>query len=158
MSRRHKIGSAAVVVGLLLALGWGAFALGKSLPPAPITTDDLVGVWSAKVSVVEYDLMSGSQSKFNGAGTFTFTKIDDTTLHIEYTGDGGNFGNEAIFIDDTLLIGAGDDDVLASAATAVYATVKGQPGKLSAKGQFLDYDTGDNYLDSGTVTLKQAPR
>lgn len=157
MSKHGKFSKAAVVAFgvLLLGLGWGGYVVAKT-PTAPPTIDAIVGNWTATASLVIYDLDTGAQHKVTGQGTYAISKVDDTTVNMVYTGNNGGFGGSgAIYVDGTLLIGAGDDDTLPTSVYSAYAQIKGSAGKLSGKGQVLEYDTGDGFLEIGTVTLKQ---
>jgi hypothetical protein len=115
----------------------------------------MVGVWDLSVSGVVYDLTDGSQVKINGRVTLTITKIDDVTVNIQYSGNGGDLGNKATYLNGTLLDGAAGNDTFSMWARNVYIQFNGQGNHVNGMGQGLAYDTEGNYLEVATIKMKK---
>jgi hypothetical protein len=54
-----------------------------------------------------------------------------------------------------LVTGRGNDDVLADASSTGCFFVRGRPGRLTAGGQFIQYDFLGGALLTYTISLKQ---
>jgi LysM domain len=123
-------------------------------PPPGI--DQILGTWSLKESVVEYDLASGAEKKTTKDLTATITDIDDKSVQVAYS-DGRSF--EAYYYKGFLLKGTSDGNVLGSLATTFYCIISGHPGELTGQGQELKYSVYSavavRRLSVASIALKQ---
>lgn len=152
MARRRKVCTwLTVTVVAAFGLCWGGVALAKTL--MPLNVDDVVGVYASKKKVMRYDLTDGSVQKFTYLGMYEFTKVDDTTVNVHYEGDEATWDEHYLYNGGVLMGGIADDDVLGSYGYTEYIALKGKPGKLKGKKEWLQYDS--DTLLIGANTLKQ---
>lgn len=156
MFRHRGLVVTAVVVGVvLLGFGWGSLVGAKTPGPVAPTIDQILGIYSVTASHVAYDLFDGTQEKIQAKGTYAITKLDDTTVNIHYEDADNDWDNSFYYGGGVLLMGAADDDTLASWAQIDTIILKGKPGKLSGKGQFIAYDANEEALVVGTISVKE---
>ena len=156
MSKHRGIGVAVAVVGVvLLGLGWGSLASAISKPPAVPGIEDVQGVWTVTASHVVYDLNGAVQEDVKAKGTYTITDNDNVTVNVHFEGDGESWDDTFIYAGGVFLMGAANDDELADFAQVDAIVLSGKPGHLSGKGQFIAYDTNDESLVVGTISIKQ---
>jgi len=136
-----------------LALTWGSVAMAAKLPP---TIDDLDGVVLVVVSKqTQYDLSNGDSGTGMPAVNWTFTKVDSTTLNIHETGS-TRPDFKAHYENGTLVTGTVDASSLATQSSFTRMQLSGAPGKISGKGEYMNFDTvGARLLWMGTMTAKQ---
>jgi hypothetical protein len=144
-------GIVAAVLILGLALGGQVFA--PPVPPPAPTIDDLVGTWNYTLRWTEYNLTSGLKERDSQKGMCTITKTGPTTVNMEFTIDSSPWDTPARYSGGVLMTGGADNAVLATQSWTEYFPIRGRPGHLTAKGQYIDY--GPTYLESGTMSLKQ---
>jgi len=150
MHRAVRIGMMVVgVVVLGLVLRGQVFAA----PTPPPTIDDLLGTWNYTMNWTEYDLASGVKERGSQKGTCTITKTGPTTVNMEYQFDSTTWSMPARYSGGVLMTGAADNAVFATQSWTESFLIRGRPGHLTAKGQFIDY--GPTYLELGTCSLKQ---
>jgi len=150
MQRAVRVG--ATVVGVLvlgLVLRGQVFAA----PSPPPTIDDILGTWSYTFKWTEYELPSGVRTQDSQRGTCTITKTGPTTVNMHYQFDSTTWDLPGVYSGGVLATGAANNAVFATQAFAQYYLIRGRPGRLSAKGQYIDY--GPTSLEFGTWSLRQ---
>jgi hypothetical protein len=151
--RAVRIGGIAVGV-LVLGLVLGSRVFAPIAPPAPPGIDDLVGTWDATYRWLEYRLDSpGEKNRWREQATCTITQTGPTTVNMHFEGDDGSYDETAAYSAGILVIGAADDDVLATSSITGYMLVRGRPGRLTAKGQLISYYRV-YWVDIGNLSLR----
>ncbi len=156
MSRHSSIGTILLVAGIMaVGLVWAPAASAKGKVPPSI--DDLVGVYQATDKGVEYDLWSTDTWKYGSKGTVTITKVNATTLSIYYDMDAGwSWTDECNYAGGGIVLsGSSNDTELGSWGYINMLMFSGSPGKIKAKGMYMDDDLVDGWLDVSTLSLKQ---
>ncbi len=157
MSRHHGIGTVLLVVGIMvLGLGWTSTASAKGKTPPSI--DDLVGVYQVTDKGIDYDLWSTDTGKYSNKGTCAITKLDPETINMHFETEGGWIWDDVCYYGGggVVVTGSSDDDELGSWGYLSWMTFSGKPGKLKAKGMYMQYDLNEGWLDVASLPMKQA--
>jgi len=156
MLRHRAVRIGGIVVGVLvLGLVLASSAFAPIAPPAPPTIGDILGIWNFTWTGVEHNLASGLKERFRAKGTCTITQTGPTIVNMDFVGDTGGSNVDASYSAGILVSGGADDDVLATESWTEYFVIRGRPGHLTAKGQFISY-VGTS-LEYASVSLKQQP-
>ncbi len=155
MLRRRGVGVALLVVGMI-ALGLGGTPTASAKGKTPPSIDDLVGVYAEKEKGIDYDLATGLSDKWSESGICTITKLDATTVNMHFQTGGGTWDDVGYYGGGGIIVtGNSDDDTLGSVAYVQMVQISGSPGKMKAKGTWMNYDLGDGWCEMGSFTLKQ---
>lgn len=147
---------AVVVAGVvLLGLGWGRLAAAKFAPPVPPTIDQILGTWTGSAPWVDYDTTTGERQQTNWKGTVTITKTSDSTVDLHYSGEGMTWDDPAYYATGILAGGWADDEFLGTSSETESWVITGKLGHLTAKGQWIAYSVGGEFMEVGTVSMKQ---
>ncbi len=155
MSKYRGVGTTLLLVGIMV-LGLGGTSTASAKGKTPPSIDDLVGVYQEKEKGVDYDLLSTASEKWGEQGTCTITKLDAETVNLHFVTTGDTWDDVCYYGEGgTIVTGSSDDDELGSWCYVQMLSISGSPGKLKAKGTWMDYDLVDGYFEMGTFTMKQ---